>query len=153
MYRNDEGYKDPTAGLAMSRYMKDYRSRQRDKWRREELLKHRPMVYVIAPYAGDIEGNTKATIRFCQHVISMDKIPISSVLLLGTVLDDNIPEQRECGRLYGLSLLAFCSEAWVYTEKRSEGMRAEISEAKALGITIRYFKEAADGKIIEQRDS
>ena len=152
MFKNDEGYKDPTAGLAISHYMKDYKAKQRDRWRREEAIKSRPMVYVISPYAGDIEENTAAAIRYCQYAIERNKIPLASHLLYPAMLDDTIPEQRELGRMFGLSMLALCQEAWVFTEKRSDGMKAEIKEASYLGIPVRFFMEDGYGKIFEQRD-
>lgn len=149
MFKNDEGYKDPTAGMAMSNWMKEYKAKQRDRWRREEAIKSRPMVYVISPYAGDIEKNTKAAIRYCQYAIERNRIPLASHVYFHSMLDDTIPDQRELGRMFGLSMLALCQEAWVFTKKRSSGMKDEIREASYLGIPIRYFLEDGNGRIIE----
>ena len=50
LFKNQEGYADPTAGAAMKEVIKDAR-----KWR--------PLVYICSPYSGDPPGNTKKAIR------------------------------------------------------------------------------------------
>lgn len=134
-YRNHEGYFDPTAGKALSTYMKDYKEKQRQRY----ADKHRKKVYVASPYAGDIEGNKKRAIAYCRAVSSAGYMPIASHLLYPQILDDSDLAQRELGLLYGLALLALCDEIWVFGEV-SPGMAQEIEEAKRLNIRIRYQK-------------
>ncbi len=73
MYRNSEGYPDPTAGAAMGKIMKEYREERRKTWKRENEIKSRPKVYIVSKYAGDIEVNVTAAIRYCKYAISKGK--------------------------------------------------------------------------------
>ena len=50
MYKNSEGYADPTAGLALSHMMKEYRQGQKRRY----ADKNRKKVYVASRYAGDV---------------------------------------------------------------------------------------------------
>ena len=77
MYRNSEGYADPTAGAAIGKVMKEYRLERREIWRRQTELKERPKVYIVSRYAGDVENNVKAAIRYCRFAIDKQKMPIA----------------------------------------------------------------------------
>lgn len=139
MYKNFEGYDDPTAGAAIRSVMKEYRNEQRKIWRRETEIKERPKVYIVSPYAGDVDANVKNAVTYCRFAINKKKIPIASHLLYPQMLNDSIPEEREIGTLYGLSLLAICDEIWCFGDELSPGMEKEIKEAKRLRKRIRYF--------------
>ena len=39
MYRNSEGYSDPTAGAALGQVMKDYKKERRKIWQKQNELK------------------------------------------------------------------------------------------------------------------
>ena len=130
-YRNSEGYADPTAGLAMSRVMKEYRQKQKKQF----ADKNRRKIYVASKYAGDVEKNTAFAVNCCRRVIDEGCMPIASHLLYPQMLDDNNPDEREMGLMFGLALLAVCDEIWVFGEV-SAGVAREVAEA------IRYFEEA-----------
>ena len=136
-YRNSEGYADPTAGLAMSRVMKEYKQKQKKQF----ADKNRRKVYVASRYAGDVAGNVASAIKYCRCVIDEGCMPIASHLLYPQMLDDNNPDERELGLMFGLALLAVCDEVWVFGEV-SAGVAREVEEAKRLKKCIRYFKEA-----------
>ena len=136
-YRNSEGYADPTAGLAMSRVMKEYRQKQKKQF----ADKNRRKIYVASKYAGDVEKNTAFAVNCCRRVIDEGCMPIASHLLYPQMLDDNNPDEREMGLMFGLALLAVCDEIWVFGEV-SAGVAREVSEAKRLKKRIRYFEEA-----------
>ena len=53
MYKNSEGYADPTAGAALSNVMRAYKQQQKKRY----ADKNRRKVYVVSPYAGDVDGN------------------------------------------------------------------------------------------------
>lgn len=110
MYKNKEGYTDPTAGAAMATIMKEYRQNQRRIYRKHSEIKARPKVYVVSKYAGDIEGNTAASIRYARFAIEKKRLPVVSHLLYPQILDDGDPEQRELGLLFGQALLS-CQSA------------------------------------------
>lgn len=141
MYRNREGYADPVAGAVVSSMMHEYRQKQRQQYKRLTEIKSRPKVYVVSPYAGDVEKNTAAAVCYAKFVIRQNRIPIVSHLLYPQILDDNNPEQRELGLLFGQALLALCEEVWVFGREYSSGMKAEIHEARKLNKTIRFFNE------------
>ena len=136
-YRNSEGYADPTAGLAMSRVMKEYRQKQKKQF----ADKNRRKIYVASKYAGDVERNTAFAVNCCRRVIDDGCMPIASHLLYPQMLDDNNPDEREMGLMFGLALLAVCDEVWVFGEV-SAGVAREVAEAKRLKKRIRYFEEA-----------
>ena len=136
MYRNKEGYVDPTAGSALSHMMKEYQQKQKKRY----ADKTRRKVYVASRYAGDVAANTAAAIGYCRRVIQDGYMPIASHLLYPQILNDNNPAERELGLSFGLALLQMCDEVWVFG-KVSKGMTSEIEEAKRLKKQIRYFEE------------
>lgn len=136
MYRNSEGYADPTAGAAMRRMMKEYRQRQKQHY----ADKNRRKVYVASRYAGDVEANVKAAIRYCRLVIDRGYMPIASHLLYPQILRDDDPIERELGMLFGLALLRDCDEVWVFGDV-SPGVAREVEEAKLLQKRIRFMEE------------
>ena len=143
MYKNSEGYADPTAGVALGRVMKEYRKERREIWRKQTELKERPKVYIVSRYAGDVENNVASAIRYCRFAIDKKKMPIAAHLLYPQIVDDNNPDEREIGTMYGLALLALCDEVWCFGETLSAGMEQEIKEAKRQGKPIKYFTEEA----------
>ena len=132
MYRNSEGYRDPTAGAALSRVMREHKRTQRRR-----AVRHRKMVYVASRYAGDIPANTAAAVRCCRQVIAEGHMPVASHLLYPRMLNDADPMERELGLTFGLALLGLCDEVWVYGEP-SPGMEREILEAERLSKPVRY---------------
>lgn len=101
IYRNGEGYYDPTAGAAMSRVMKEYRQARKAEWEKENEIKSRPRAYVVSRYAGDVERNVKMALNYCRHLIRKKKIPIASHLLYPQMLNDSDPEERRLGIMFG----------------------------------------------------
>ena len=136
MYRNSEGYADPTAGAAMRQMMKEYRQQQKQHY----ADKNRRKVYVASRYAGNVEANVKAATRYCRQVIDRGYMPIASHLLYPQILRDDDPAERELGMLFGLALLRDCDEVWVFGEV-SPGVAREIEEAKQLHKRIRFMEE------------
>jgi len=141
MFKNSEGYSDPTAGAAMSQIMKEYKQNQREKWKRQDEIKSRPKVYVVSKYAGDTKANVSKAIGYSRFVIQKKRIPVASHLIYPAVLQDTIAAERELGMMFGLALLALCDEVWVFGKEHSEGMTAEIVEAKRLNKPMRYYSE------------
>ncbi len=137
MCKNSEGYADPTAGAAISRIMKEYREQQKQRY----ADKNRRKIYVASRYAGDVDANVAAAIQYCRRVIDAGHMPIASHLLYPRILNDDNPNERELGLLFGLALLRLCDEVWVFGAV-SPGVAREIEEAERLKKRLRYFKEA-----------
>lgn len=135
MYRNAEGYADPTAGAAFSNIGHEISEEKR----RVRGIKRRRKVYVVSKFAGDIPNNVKLARQYCRFAASKKYIPIASHLMFPQFLNDKDPKERELGLLYGLALLKCCYEVWCFGTDISAGMKQEIEEAKRLNKPIRYF--------------
>nr|WP_325191633.1 DUF4406 domain-containing protein [uncultured Selenomonas sp.] len=137
MFKNIEGYPDPTAGTAMSRVLKEYKQRQRRRF----AAKNRRKIYVVSKYAGDVATNKENAVRCCRYVIGRGNMPVASHLLYPQILNDRSPHEREMGLMFGLALLALCDEVWIFTENGeiSSGMKREIEEATQLGIPVQQM--------------
>jgi len=142
-FRNASGYYDPTAGKAISSVQRQ--ENEAKEQRRISLIKSRKKIYVVSAYRGNVDFNTLMAQKYCRYVTTQGFIPIASHLLFTQFLDDRIPEERETGCLYGLALLAMCNEVWVFNKHRelSDGMRAEIKEARLLNKKVCYFDTEA----------
>ena len=91
-------------------------------------------------YAGDVDTNVAAAITYCRRAIVEGYMPVASHLLYPQILNDNDPNERDLGLLFGLALLRMCDEVWVFGAI-SPGVAQEIEEAKRLKKQIRYFEE------------
>lgn len=128
--RNIEGYRDMTTYHALSNIDAEERLRLRNK-----------IIYVCSAYRGDVKGNTVKARKYCRFVADNKHIPLAVHLLFPQFLRDDKPSERKLGITMGLQLLAYCEELWLFGSEISDGMKAEVAEAKRLGITIRHFSE------------
>lgn len=150
MYKNNEGISDPTAGMALSHVMREYKKKQKAIYRRRAEIKGRKKVYVISKFSGNIPENVRKAQAYGRYVIRKHCIPVVSHLLYPQMLDmtsdgTETPEARELGTMFGLALLAVCDEVWCFTfgsqeDAVSEGMAMELEEARRLCIPIKMIK-------------
>ena len=103
------------------------------------MKKWRPLVYVCSPYAGDVAGNTEKARRYCRFAVDQGAIPIAPHLLFPQFMSEET--ERGLAVFMNMVLLGKCEELWVFGEKRSRGMKAEIKKAGKKQMTIRYFTE------------
>jgi hypothetical protein len=98
-------------------------------------------VIVESPFAGEVERNVHYA-RLCLHDCLMrGEAPFASHLLYTqeSVLDDDIPEERELGIAAGLSWGSMAEKTVVYTDYGlSRGMKYGIERAEAIGRPIEY---------------
>ena len=141
-YKNAEGYADPTAGLAMSAAMREYRRRQKKRF----AARHRKKIYVTSAFVGDARENVRAARRYCRRVVDLGHIPLSGRLLFQQFLSDAAEEERELALSFGLALLGCCDEVWTFGQITEEMCR-ELREAQRLQMRVRCFD--ADGREIE----
>ena len=107
-------------------------------------------VYICSPYRGDVAKHCGYAIDYCRWAaLEHNVMPIAPHVYFSQFLNDDIPEQRQLGLLMRLKLLQECSEVWVFGDKLSDGMAAEITEAMRLEKKIRFFT-VADGKYAER---
>lgn len=141
MYRNSEGYSDPTTGRAMSNLSREA-AREWNAWRkRKTKVIQWPKVYVVSKYAGDVKTNIAKARKYCRFVASQKCIPVASHLIYPQFLNDNDLKERELGLLFGLALLKSCAEVWVFGEDISPGMKQELREAQWRHKSVKYFTE------------
>ena len=128
---NSEGYYDPTTYEALSSIEKEERS----------LRAFRPIVYICSPYAGEVKVNTENARRYCRFAVDKGYIPIAPHLLFTQFLNDNNPKERQLGIFFGNAVMSKCSEVWVFGDRISDGMAAEIKRAKWKNYRLRCFNE------------
>lgn len=101
-------------------------------------------VYICSPYAGNVKQNVEMAKRFCRYAIRRKCQPVASHLLYPQMLDDENDVQREMGLSFGLSLLAECSEVWVFLPPDGQptpGMAMEIAYARRGKIPIIFIND------------
>ncbi|HCI59344.1 MAG TPA: hypothetical protein DE313_00845 [Ruminococcus sp.] len=128
---NSEGYYAPTTYEALFSIEKEERS----------LRTFRPIVYICSPYAGDVETNVQKARRYCRFAVDKGYIPIAPHLLFTQFLNDDSPKERQLGIFFGNAVMSKCSEVWVFGDRISDGMEADIKRAKWKNYPLRYFSE------------
>ena len=78
MYKNQEGYADPTAGQALANIRREEKAR----------LGYMPLVYICSPYSGDTEENTEKARRYSRFAADAGTIPIAPHLLFPQFLSE-----------------------------------------------------------------
>ncbi len=131
---NSEGYYDPTAYEALFIIEREERA----------LRAFRLIVYICSPFSGDVERNVKAAQDYSRFVVEQGHIPIAPHLLFPQFLNDDNPTERQLGMLFGNAIMSKCSEVWVFGNKISAGMKAEINRAKWKNYRLRYFTEKCE---------
>ena len=132
MYRNHEGYPDPTAGAALARIEQgEYRQR----------CPFMPLVYICSPYQGDVEHNTQAAQRYSRFALENKRLPIAPHLLFPQFMGAETDSTRELALHMGMILLTKCHELWYFGDRISEGMKLELNRARLRGIPVRHFNE------------
>lgn len=107
-------------------------------------MRKKPFIYICSPLKGDIERNIKKAIGYSRLAYIKGGIPLAPHAIFTTFLDDEILDERNAGIDMGIALLTKCDEIWVFGERISSGMQAEISVAKALNIGIKRFNEMGE---------
>ncbi len=98
------------------------------------------IAYIAHPIGGDVENNIKKVIDICREVnlAHPDIVPFVPYLSDLYALDDANPFERERGLRNGLFMLkkGFIDEIWLYGDRISNGMRAEINICLEVGIKV-----------------
>jgi len=126
---NDEGYYDPTMYKALTSIEKE----------RKREARFRPMVYICSPYAENIDRNVANAQRYSRFAVDSGCLPITPHLYFPQFLDDNNKHDRRIAMLMNRILMGNCSEVWVFGDRFTQGMEAEIRMANEKKMPIRYF--------------
>jgi hypothetical protein len=138
MYKNIEGYPDPTAGIAMARVRREEKLINK-KNRQNTDKTFIKWVYIASPYKGDTILNSIRAKRYARFVARQCCVPVAPHIYMTQFLDDNDKAEREAGLFLGLQMLKRCNELWIFGSTISDGMQREIDFAKKRNIPIRYF--------------
>ena len=109
-----------------------------DKIEAGEKPAFRPLVYICAPYSGDVEENKKRATAFAKFSYEKGNIPVTAHLLF-PFLDDVNKEDRVAAIFMDIVLMGKCQEVWVLGERITPGMSIEIEKAKKRRQKVRYF--------------
>lgn len=135
---NSEGYYDPTPHKALSNIEKESRV-----WK--------SLVYVASPFAGDIARNTENAVRYCRFAVDSGAIPLAPHLYLPRFMSEET--EREAAMFMNMVFLGKCEQLWVFGDRITNGMAAEIAKAKKRGMPIRYFTENCEERKDERDKS
>ena len=102
------------------------------------------LVYICSHCKGNIERNIAKARGYSLFAIKQDCIPIAPHIFYTPILDDTIEEQRRTGMVMGLELLTLCQELWVFGDKNTKGMMAEIDAAERLGIPVLFYNDGCE---------
>ena len=69
MYKNIEGYSDPTMGAVMRIMMTEYNAEKRKDYQRQQEIRRWKRAYIVSKYAGDTEENIKKARSFCRFAV------------------------------------------------------------------------------------
>lgn len=128
--RNHEGYMDTVPYEAISNIDHDKKAGEKPAFR--------PLVYICAPLAGDVEGNTRKAKEFAEYAYKNGCIPLTAHLLF-PFINDVDEEERKTTLHMDIVLMGKCQEVWVLAERISSGMQAEIEKANKRRQKVRYF--------------
>lgn len=97
--------------------------------------------YICSPYNASTSSGVKKRKEYARELVKWaiehGYTPICPHLYITEVLNDKDIQERELGRQIGLDLLSVCSVIVIGAKYGiSEGMLAEIKEAKRLGLTF-----------------
>lgn len=99
------------------------------------------IAYICSPYRADDPATIRRNVNYAKELtrraIKNYYAPITPHLYLTQALDDNDANERNVGLAAGIELLKKCDVLIVGNKYGiSDGMRAEILEADALGLSI-----------------
>ena len=97
------------------------------------------LIFVSSPYRGDIEGNVKKAIEYCQYVIEQGHTPLAPHLIYPAICSDD-----RTGIDLGIDVLLRCDEVWQFGGM-TEGMMEEGHAALIHRIPVFVLTENGDG--------
>lgn len=98
------------------------------------------IVYIAHPISGDIANNLNKICLIIRelNLAEPDILPFAHYITDCHCLHDDVPEERERGIKNDTALLkaGFINEMWLYGDRISNGMKAEIKLARELNIPV-----------------
>lgn len=124
-----------------------------------------PVAYICSPYKGrdmaERQDNIGAAKRYGRFALSQGRVPYIAHLAVCGFLDDDIPSERDAGIMVDSAMITkACDELWVFGDKLSPGMKAEIALFRKLGRPIKYFTDGCSertpedtGRLLREQDA
>lgn len=109
----------------------------------------KPVVYICAPYSGDVPRNVAVAKAAAKAAIDKGYVPVVPHLLYPAILDDNDQNERALGIDLDIALIDLCSELWAYGPTITPGMKKEIDHAMATDKPV-IMKSRPDGSAISK---
>lgn len=98
------------------------------------------IVYIAHPISGDIDGNLKKIIAIIReiNITQKDVVPFAPYWVDCHALNDDIPAERQRGIDNVMELFSrkYIDELWLYGDRISNGMAAEINVCESLDIPV-----------------
>ena len=135
---NAQGYISPTEYEAFTRLEREQKI-ARKAVRRAAAF--RPIVYICSPYSGDTAWNVANAQKYSRFAVDCHCVPITPHIYFTQFMNDDDPEERRLALFMNIILMTMCTELWVFGSEITEGMRAELRQAKRKNMRIRYFSE------------
>ncbi|MBP2654226.1 MAG: hypothetical protein H6Q73_1795 [Firmicutes bacterium] len=102
------------------------------------------LVYVCSPLRDNIQRNIRKANGYCRFATKQSVVPIAPHVMFTRFLDDDISEEREMGLVMGMEILKRCDEVWVFGDRLTKGMQAELLAAQQMKLPIRYFTDKCE---------
>lgn len=105
---------------------------------KEKGREFKPLVYICAPFSGDVENNVQNAVKLAKIAYQKGCISVTPHLLF-PFLNDRSRRQRKDAIFMDIILLGKCQEVWVLGNEITKGMEKEIGVATERHQTIKYF--------------
>lgn len=101
---------------------------------------YKPLVYVCAPYSGNIKQNKKLAKLYAQIVYSLNYMPLTPHFLF-PFLNNNNPKEKYDAMAMDIILLSKCDEVWIFGGVISKGMEKELQVAAKWKKVVRRLSD------------
>ena len=103
------------------------------------------IAYIAHPIAGDVMGNIEKIMEIVREInlTEPDVVPFAPYVIDVLALDDDKPEERAIGidNCIRILMSGIVNELWIYGDRISGGMLAEIEMAFDLSIPVILMNE------------
>lgn len=97
-----------------------------------------PMVYICAPFGGNVSLNTERAIQLGKLAYERGCLPVIPHVQF-PFMDDANPDDRKNALWFDIILMGKCQEVWVLGDTITFGMEKELRIATKRRQTIRWF--------------
>ena len=104
-------------------------------------------VYICAPLTDQPEKDLAQVKRYAGYALKWGTAPVVPHFYAECSPSTN-KQLRQLIQATALSLIWVCDEVWVFGDQLTDGMSAEIRQAKLLNINIRTFSDKEIRKLI-----